>query len=105
MTQQTQHVDAINRPLTTGELAHECGVDRWHILAAIRRGFLTEPGRIGVYRVWTIGDVARVVDAMTRAGYLRPGGKGSGPRPRATTRPTPTTLAPGGAGAGVDVRA
>jgi DNA-binding MarR family transcriptional regulator len=60
----------LDTPLTTGELAKLCNADAWQVLAAIRRGFLPEPLRIGHFRLWTPSDVDRVVQALTAAGYL-----------------------------------
>jgi hypothetical protein len=65
MTRATQ-----TEALTTGQFAKLCGVERWEILAAIRRGFLGEPGRCGPFRVWSRADVDRAKTALIKAGYL-----------------------------------
>jgi hypothetical protein len=57
-------------PLTTGEIARRCGVDRWMVLAAIKRGFLGEPARCGPFRSWSAADVDRVRAALEAGGYL-----------------------------------
>ena len=70
MTQKTLNTPDLDQsPLTTNQIAKLCGVDRWQVLAAIRRGFLSEPRRIGCYRVWAAADVERVVEALSAAGY------------------------------------
>lgn len=56
---------------TTGQIAKRFGVDLWQVLQAIRRGFLPEPQRIGIYRFWTEADLPRVREALIAAGYLR----------------------------------
>ena len=53
---------------TTGDLAQHFGVPSWRVLAAIRRGFLGEPERVGIYRVWTEEDLPRVREALVKAG-------------------------------------
>jgi hypothetical protein len=56
--------------LTTGDLCRRLGVLPWHVLAAIRRGYLAEPARVGIYRLWTEADLPRIREALVRAGYL-----------------------------------
>ena len=56
---------------TTGDLAKRFGVAPWQIKQALLRGFLAEPPRVGIYRVWLEEDLPRVREALTRAGYLR----------------------------------
>jgi DNA-binding MarR family transcriptional regulator len=79
MTQQSNTLDVGSQPsLTTEDIARLVGVRRWQVLAAIRRGFLPEPRRIGCYRVWTSADVDRVGKALEAAGYLRDASKTHG---------------------------
>jgi hypothetical protein len=56
---------------TTGDLSKHFHAPVWKILQAIKRGFLAEPPRVGIYRVWTADDLPRVRDALAAAGYLR----------------------------------
>lgn len=56
--------------LTTGDLAAHFGIPMWQILYALRRGYLPEPPRVGIYRVWADDDLPRVRAALVRAGYL-----------------------------------
>jgi hypothetical protein len=62
---------------TTGDLAKHFDRPVWQILQTMRRGFLEEPPRIGIYRVWTEADLPRVRQALIEAGYL--------PEPREAT--------------------
>lgn len=55
---------------TTGKLSAHFGVPQWQILQAIRRGFLAEPPRVGIYRVWSEAELPSVRAALVRAGYL-----------------------------------
>jgi hypothetical protein len=55
---------------TAGELAKHFGVAHWQIVNTIKRGFLPEPPRVGLYRVWVESDLDQVRDALVRAGYL-----------------------------------
>ncbi len=55
---------------TTGALAKHFGVAVWQFLQLIRRGFLPEPGRVGIYRVWFEADLPRIEAALRAAGYL-----------------------------------
>jgi hypothetical protein len=57
--------------LTTGDLSKRFAIPTWQILQTIRRGFLAEPARVGIYRVFTEQDLPRVQQALERAGYLR----------------------------------
>ena len=72
--------------LTTGEIAKACGADRWQVLAAIRRGFLGEPGRLGPFRLWSDADVPRVKVALIAAGYLHETREESSDAPDCTPR-------------------
>jgi hypothetical protein len=63
------HITA-DATLTTGEIAKACGADRWPALAAIRRGFLSEPTRCGPFRLWRPDDAPGVKAALTAAGYV-----------------------------------
>ena len=56
---------------TTGDLSKHFRVPVWQILQTIRRGFLDEPGRVGIYRVWAADDLPRVRAALAAAGYVR----------------------------------
>jgi hypothetical protein len=40
------------------------------ITAAVKRGFLAEPPRVGPFRMWTEADLPRVKAALVQAGYL-----------------------------------
>jgi hypothetical protein len=55
---------------TTGDLCRRYNVLPWQVLQAIRRGFLQEPNRVGIYRYWTEADLPRVESALRAAGYL-----------------------------------
>jgi hypothetical protein len=55
---------------TTGDLAKLFNVPVWQLLQTMRRGFLEEPPRVGIYRVWTEADLPRVRQALAKAGYL-----------------------------------
>jgi hypothetical protein len=55
---------------TTGDLAKHFNVPVWQILQTMRRRFLEEPPRVGIYRVWTEADLPRVREALVNAGYL-----------------------------------
>lgn len=55
---------------TTGDLSKRFNVPVWQILQAIRRGFLDEPARVGIYRVWREEDLPSVEAALRAAGYL-----------------------------------
>jgi hypothetical protein len=56
---------------TSGDLAKRFGVPPWQIKQALLRGFLAEPPRVGIYRVWIEDDLPHVRAALVRAGYLR----------------------------------
>jgi hypothetical protein len=56
---------------TTGTLARYFGIDVWQVLQAIKRGFLAEPPRVAIYRIWTESDLPNVRAALIAAGYLR----------------------------------
>lgn len=56
---------------TIGAVAAEMGVPAWQIRRAIERGFLTDPPRLGAYRVFQPDDMPRVREALRAAGYLR----------------------------------
>lgn len=62
--------------LSIGEVAallserHGCRVDGWHIRSAIKRGFLKEPARFGISRIFVQGDLPRVEKALVKAGYI-----------------------------------
>jgi hypothetical protein len=56
---------------TTGQVAKYFDVPVWQLLQTIKRGFLPEPGRGGIYRVWVEADLPAVRAALIAAGYLR----------------------------------
>jgi hypothetical protein len=63
--------------LTIGAVAEEMTrrnppsvVRPWHIRSAIRRGFLEEPVRLGVYRVFFADDLDKIEESLRPAGYL-----------------------------------
>ena len=56
---------------TSGDLCRLFGVLPWQLKQTLIRGFLDEPPRVGIYRVWTENDLPRVREALLRAGYLR----------------------------------
>ncbi len=58
---------------TTGDICKRFGVLPWQMLQVIKRGFLAEPPRVGIYRYWTEADLPRVEDALRAAGYLEGG--------------------------------
>jgi DNA-binding transcriptional MerR regulator len=58
------------RTFTTGDLCKRFGVMPWQVLQLMRRGFLPEPPRVGIYRYWTEADLPRVEQALRAAGYL-----------------------------------
>jgi hypothetical protein len=66
----------MSKTYTSGDLCrlfreegHE--LEGYQVLQAIRRGFLDEPPRVGIYRVWSEEDLPRVRAALVAAGYLR----------------------------------
>ncbi len=65
----------MSHSITTGMISKRFNVPVWQVLQAIRRGFLPEPPRVGVYRVWAEGDLPSVRVALVRAGYLREAGE------------------------------
>jgi len=56
--------------LSIGEIAARLGVPVWCVRRAITRGFLSEPARVGVARVWRASDLPAITSALRRAGYL-----------------------------------
>jgi len=58
------------RTFTTGALSKHFGVPVWQILQTIKRGFLAEPERVSIYRVWLESDLPVIRAALVKAGYL-----------------------------------
>jgi len=56
---------------TTGQVANHFGVELWQVLAAIRRGLISEPKRVGHYRFFTEADLPAVEAGLRQGGYLR----------------------------------
>jgi hypothetical protein len=56
--------------LTTGDLSKRFNKPVWQILQLIKRGFLPEPQRVGIYRVWFETDLPTIRTALVKAGYL-----------------------------------
>jgi DNA-binding transcriptional MerR regulator len=56
-------------PITIGQMAERAGVPVWQLRQAIRRGYLSEPPRVGPYRVFDSADEAMVRQALRLAGY------------------------------------
>jgi DNA-binding transcriptional MerR regulator len=56
--------------LTIGEIAARLGVKRWQVRALFTRSILSEPSRIGAYRVIAERDLPVVEQALREAGYL-----------------------------------
>ena len=67
-------------PMTTPEIAAAAGVPEWRLRAAVRRGFVEAPGKVGPMMLWRAGDLPRVIDGLVGAGYL----------PRGTSAEEPT---------------
>ena len=55
---------------TAGQICKLYGILPWQLKQALVRGFLSEPPRVGPYRVWFEADLPRVREALIRAGYL-----------------------------------
>lgn len=53
-------------------LSERCGcrVETWKIRAAIARGFLAEPPRVGIARAWAQSELPKLERALRKAGYL-----------------------------------
>ena len=60
--------------MTTPALARAAGVKEWMLRAAIRRGFIAAPGKVGPMMLWAAADYPRVIAGLRRAGYLPPEG-------------------------------
>jgi hypothetical protein len=58
------------RTFTTGQICRLYGVAPWQIMQAIKRGFLREPVRVGIYRIWIESELPTVRAALVNAGYL-----------------------------------
>jgi hypothetical protein len=59
-----------NPGLTLGDIARHYGRPVWMVRRLYERGILSEPPRVGGYRVVPPADVPLVEAAMRRAGYL-----------------------------------
>ena len=57
--------------LTLGQVAKRFGVADWMLRETIKRGYLPEPPRLGAFRVFAEGDLAKVEAALRSAGYLK----------------------------------
>jgi DNA-binding transcriptional MerR regulator len=55
---------------TIGAVARHFGCQPWQIRRAIERGILSEPPRVGAYRVFVAADLPRIEAALRQAGYL-----------------------------------
>lgn len=58
------------RFFTVGSIAQYFSLPAWQVRRAIERGFLSEPPRVGAYRVFLPDDLPRVRAALKEAGYL-----------------------------------
>jgi hypothetical protein len=58
---------------TTGQVCKHFDMAVWQLLQTIRRRFLAEPPRVGIYRVWLESDLPRVEAALRKADYLPEG--------------------------------
>ncbi len=56
--------------MTTPQLAAAVPVAEWALRAAIRRGFIAPPMKIGPTWVWAAEDLDRVRRGLQAAGYL-----------------------------------
>jgi DNA-binding transcriptional MerR regulator len=61
---------------TIGAVARHFGIPTWQVRRAIERGLITEPPRLGAYRVFTAGDLLNIEHGLRAAGYL-PRGQGA----------------------------
>lgn len=57
--------------LTVGAVARHFGCVAWQVRRVIERGLLSEPARVGAYRVFAREDLPRVEEALRTGGYLR----------------------------------
>lgn len=57
--------------LTLGDIARRYGCHTWQVRRCILRGLLSEPARVGVYRVFHANDLPAVEQALRELGYLR----------------------------------
>ncbi|HVS37414.1 MAG TPA: hypothetical protein VMS17_17765 [Gemmataceae bacterium] len=56
--------------MTTVEMAGACGVPPWQLQAAMRRGFIQPPRKVGPLFAWPAGDLERVRRGLREAGNL-----------------------------------
>jgi hypothetical protein len=79
-----------SREMTLGDVARHFGIQLWQIQRLYQRGLLSQPRRIGSYRVVSARDLPVIRAALRAAGYLGKGktgsktGRGSGCRARAS---------------------
>ena len=64
-----QTVDA----LTTPQVAAAAGVPEWQLRAAVRRGLIAPPAKVGPMMLWRAADLDRVRQGLIDAGYLPAG--------------------------------
>jgi hypothetical protein len=57
-------------PLTLGDAASRLGCRPWQIRRLFERGLLSEPARVGAYRVIPEHDLPTIRAALIAAGYL-----------------------------------
>lgn len=57
--------------LTLGEVADAIGIQAWKIRAAIDRGLLPAPQKVGRYHVLPADQLEEVRRVMTEAGYVK----------------------------------
>ena len=55
---------------TTPEIASAAGVAEWQLRAAVRRGFVEAPPKVGPMLLWCAADLERVRAGLTAAGYI-----------------------------------
>ncbi len=61
--------------LTTPQIAAAAGVPEWQLRAAIRRGFIEAPAKVGPMLLWQAADLERVRSGLRAAGYLESNGE------------------------------
>jgi hypothetical protein len=56
--------------MSTGDAARAIGVRDWQLTRLFRRGLVSEPARVGRFRIIRAADLPRLREAAVRAGYL-----------------------------------
>ena len=63
-------MNAVNEVLTLGDVAEIFGIRLWKVRRLFERGFLSEPKRVGGYRIVFRADLPIIEQALREAGYL-----------------------------------